>query len=304
MLGPLSKLKAGQQGGGFAGKKDKTKTSASSSSPIGPSLGPAPRQSSRPLNSLEAAIKEQHALLKAEARGRKASKQLPEWITIGQRIGYLSSSGRVCEGFINDISLVKSEVKFVFADNQEVWKCVPFSMIFTKDNPLRRLAVPGERTRSMTELLETAQNSPIDKSIMLERLVGEGARIPVSDEESRPASVRPEPGSPEESVHSRSRSRSPRPVAVEASALKQCKQLPAWIAVGQRARYLSRSSGKYCVVDIDSVSMDKREVKIIFAEDRKVWKGIPFSMIFSDWNPLRPLVAQNLPQEACIDLSP
>jgi len=303
MLGPLCKLKAGQQGGGFVGKKEKKKTPASSSGPIGPSIGPASRHSSRPLNSLEAAIKEQHALAQAEARGRKASKQLPEWITIGQCVGYLSSSGRVCEGIIDDISLVKGEVKFIFTENQNVWKCVPFSMIASKENPLRRLAVPGERTRNMTELLETAQNSDIDKSIMLERLVGKSAHLPVSDEEPRPASVKPQPGSPEGSVRSRSRSRSPRPVA-EASTLKQCQQLPAWIAKGQRARYKSRSSGKYCVVDIDSVSMDKREVKIIFAEDRKVWKGIPFSMILSDGSPLRPLAAQDLPQELCIAVSP
>jgi len=302
MLGPLGKLKAGQQGGGFAGKKDKRKTSASSSAPVGPSIRPTSRQSSRPLNSLEAAIKEQHAVAQAEARGRKASKQLPEWITIGQCVGYLSSSGRVCEGIIDDISLVKSEVKFVFAENQDVWKCVPFSMIFSKANPLRRLAVPGERTKSMTELLDAAQNSKINKSIMLERLVGEGAHIPEFDEELRPASVKPEAGSPAGSVRSRSRSRSQGPA--EASTLKPCQQLPAWIAVGQRARYLSRSSGKYCVVDIDSISMDRREVKIVFVEDRKVWKGIPFSMILSDWNPLKPLVAQDLPQEACIDLSP
>merc|ERR1711920_658291 len=116
---------------------------------------------------------------------------------------------------------------------------------------------------------------------MGERLIGPDACL--SDaakqvgEETRPASVAPEPGSAPGSDCSRSRSRSPKPVAAGADEPKRQQQLPSWVAVGQRVGYLSRSSGRYCEVDIDS--MDQSEVKIVFAENRKAWKGIPFSMI-------------------------
>jgi len=309
MFVALNKLNPGQQGGGAREAKKKKRDTASSSSTFGPAPWSASQQTSnsRPRNTLEAAIKQQHALAQAEARGRKLSRQLPDWIAVGQRVGYLSSSGRVCEGIIDDVSVAKLEVRFVFAANQEIWKRVPFDLIFSKGNPLRRLSLPGARSRSMTELLDTAQRSEVDKAIMLERIVGnvENEALPDGAENvSRPASVAPEPGSAPGSACSRSRSRSPRATPAEARGSNQCQELPSWIAVGQRVGYVSQSSGRSCEVDISMISTNTKEVKIVFVEDCNVWKRIPFSMILSDRNPLKPNAAQHLKQSDCIGVSP
>lgn len=289
-LGSLRSLKPGQQGGGFAGKRR-----GEGLSTVGPAPSPALLQRPRSLTPLEAAIQKQHARGAAEARGRSQSQHLPEWIVAGQRVGYLSSRGKVCEGFIDSVSLEKCEVKFVFAEDENIWKRVTFDTILSKTNPLRRLAVPGARSKGMTEMLNAAQESDIDKSIMLQRLVGDAAVQSVSGKgpgsnAGNSGSAAPEPGSDRGSDEcSRSRSRSPRLASAGAGGQKQNHQLPEWVAVGKRIRYLSRS-GRYCEVDIDSI--DDKEVRIVFVDDRTVWKGIPFSMIHSDKNPLKPIVPE------------
>lgn len=311
MFGSLRSLKPGQQGGGFTGKKTSGNIDAFSSG-----IGPAPRpalqqQSSRPANALEAAIHKQRAAAAAESRGKKESQHLPEWIAVNQRVGYLSSSGKVCEGFIDSISLEKSEVKFVFAHDENVWKRIQFTTIFSKFNPLRRLAVPGARSTTMTQVLNAAQQTDVDKSIMLSRIVGESAVIPgtgkkAGSEAGNSGSAAPEPGSAPGSAGSRSRSRSPRvvvmgtsPQNVEISPQKRGQQLPQWIAVGKRVLYLSKS-GRYCAVDIETISAD--EVKIVFVADRQVWKGVPVSMILSQRNPLKPIGAESRSDQAVVDL--
>jgi hypothetical protein len=231
---------------------------------------------------------------------------LPEWITVGQRVGYLSSSGRVCEGFIESVSLENREVKFVFAEDERVWKRIQFSTIVSKVNPLRRLAVKSDRSNSMTEMLNAAQQMDIDKSIMLTRILGDNATHAVGRKDGgsdagNSNSAAPEPGSAPGSACSRSRSRSPRPKVVESDQQNPNPLLPAWVVVGKRARYLSKSSGTYKEVDIESIS--ESEVKVVFIDDRACWKGIPFSMLNSRRNPLRPLEA-DLQQsaEAVVDL--
>lgn len=213
MLGSLRSLKPGQQGGGFAAKQ---KHGNDKSSPIGPA-----KQKARPQNALEAAIQKNHAQAEAEKKGKRHSRALPEWIVAGQRIGYLSKTSRkICEVIIESVNLAKSEVKIVFVDDRDIWKCIPFSMILSTFNPLRHLAPKGIRTRDMTDMLNAAQSSTVDKSIMLQR-IAPGAQIPdgVKDARERSChsdSVAPEPGSARGSSRgqsrSRSRSRSPPPV--------------------------------------------------------------------------------------------
>lgn len=292
MFGSLRSLKPGQQGGGLKAKR-------TGSSQIGPD---ALRQSSRPPTALETAIQQGRQKDEAEARGKRARQHLPEWITVGNRIGYLSSSGKVCEGFVEEVSLERSDVKFVFAEDERVWKRIAFSTIVSKLNPLRRLAVKGDRSRNMTEMLDAAQQMDIDKSIMLTRILGDGAppTIPQrsAGSDAGNSSAAPEPGSAPGSDCCRSRSRSPRHIAAETGGQSQSSQLPAWVVVGKRAQYLSKSSGRFREVDIDSISAT--EVKVVFVDDRSCWKGIPFSMINSDRNPLKPIEAQH--DEGVVDL--
>eukprot|EP00931_Biecheleriopsis_adriatica_P060126 TRINITY_DN36096_c0_g1_i1.p1 TRINITY_DN36096_c0_g1~~TRINITY_DN36096_c0_g1_i1.p1 ORF type:complete len:341 (+),score=60.71 TRINITY_DN36096_c0_g1_i1:56-1078(+) len=80
-------------------------------------------------------------------------------------------------------------------------------------------------------------------------------------------------------------------------------QLPDWIKPTARLGYMSRSSGRMCEVIVDSVSKVKQEVKVVFAEDRGTWKGIPFSMIMSRSNPLRQLHSSDLLTPAKVDRS-
>merc|ERR1712087_5375 len=91
-------------------------------------------------------------------------------------------------------------------------------------------------------------------------------------------SVAVAPGSEKDDAGARSRSRSPRPTPkkAEGDSNGPGKELPEWIHVGNRIRYVS-SSGKYCAVDIDDVSAES--VKIVFVDKPDVWKGIPISMI-------------------------
>lgn len=67
---------------------------------------------------------------------------------------------------------------------------------------------------------------------------------------------------------------------------EQAADLPAWIRSGAHLCYRSRSSGKNMEVIVEKVSQMKQEVKITFAEDPDVWKGIPFTMVLSRANPL------------------
>lgn len=303
MFGSIRSLKPGQQGGGLAPKKPRS--SLKSSDGVGPAAKPILRQSSRPVSALEEAVRQERAKEEAEKRGKRERQHLPEWITVGNRVGYLSSAGHVCEGFIESISLEKSEVKFVFAEDERIWKRIQFSTIVSKMNPLRRLAVKGDRTKNMTEMLNAAQQMEIDKSIMLTRILGEGAAnvIPgprADSDAGNSNSAAPEAGSEPGSACSRSRSRSPRHVGAEAGGEGVNPQVPGWIVVGKRAHYISKS-GSHREVDIDSISAT--EVKIVFVDDRECWKGIPFSMLNSRRSPLKPIEEQAQPSgDAIVDL--
>jgi len=66
-------------------------------------------------------------------------------------------------------------------------------------------------------------------------------------------------------------------------------ELPSFIRPGDRVAYTSRSTGKTLEVVIENVSRPKREILITFADDRKVWKCIPFNMVLSRACPLMPL---------------
>jgi len=53
--------------------------------------------------------------------------------------------------------------------------------------------------------------------------------------------------------------------------------------------YTSRTTGRVMEVIVEKVSKVKKEVTIIFLEDRATWKTLPFSMILSRSSPLAPL---------------
>merc|ERR1712217_95874 len=170
---------------------------------------------------------------------------------------------------------------FVFEEDRNIWKRITFDTIMSKENPIRRLAVAGARSQGMTKLFDEAQQSDIDKAFMFERLgIAEraNAQAPapnINADSQHSGSVAVAPGSDKDEPTARSRSRSPRPTPKKAEGEKE---LPEWVHVGNRVRYVS-SSGKYCAVDIDEVTTDS--VKIVFAEKPDVWKGIPVSMILS-----------------------
>eukprot|EP00933_Yihiella_yeosuensis_P053065 TRINITY_DN51230_c0_g1_i1.p1 TRINITY_DN51230_c0_g1~~TRINITY_DN51230_c0_g1_i1.p1 ORF type:complete len:184 (-),score=43.37 TRINITY_DN51230_c0_g1_i1:174-725(-) len=60
---------------------------------------------------------------------------------------------------------------------------------------------------------------------------------------------------------------------------------PPYIAVDSHLCYLSKT-GKTMEVVVEKISVPKGEVKVTFAEDPKVWKMIPISLITSKENPL------------------
>lgn len=67
---------------------------------------------------------------------------------------------------------------------------------------------------------------------------------------------------------------------------------PSWLREGEKVGYMSKSTGRVMEVFIEKVSKLKREVTFTFVEDRRIWKKIPFSMLFSSSSPLQPLRAQ------------
>mmetsp|Transcript_71801 Transcript_71801/g.161109 ORF Transcript_71801/g.161109 Transcript_71801/m.161109 type:complete len:186 (+) Transcript_71801:92-649(+) len=61
---------------------------------------------------------------------------------------------------------------------------------------------------------------------------------------------------------------------------------PKWITVDAHVCYASRSTGQMLEAIVEKVSHTKFEVKIVFAEDRSVWKVLPFSLIQGPQNPI------------------
>mmetsp|Transcript_19659 Transcript_19659/g.53924 ORF Transcript_19659/g.53924 Transcript_19659/m.53924 type:complete len:353 (-) Transcript_19659:11-1069(-) len=173
MFGRL-KLAPGAQGGGIKIKKTSSSTNGKSSSRSSSltQWKPSALGGHRPgsSNSIDTAIRQQVA--------REKQMQLPDWIQSGVRVGYMSrSSGKLCEVVVESVSHAKNEVKITFAEDREVWKCIPFSMILSRSSPLRRLAEKGA-ARNVNEMLHSAQASSIDKGLLLQRVVGQDNAVP------------------------------------------------------------------------------------------------------------------------------
>mmetsp|Transcript_79381 Transcript_79381/g.125228 ORF Transcript_79381/g.125228 Transcript_79381/m.125228 type:complete len:170 (-) Transcript_79381:58-567(-) len=60
---------------------------------------------------------------------------------------------------------------------------------------------------------------------------------------------------------------------------------PPWVHVDSHLCYKA-TSGKTMEVIVKEISVDKGSVKIVFAENEKIWKTIPISTITSKDNPL------------------
>lgn len=185
MFGSLGSLKAGQQGGGHAARrksakrKDELQHLFGQEQPCGPAQRPGaqpqPRSSvNRPGSQPQArnSGSRQQAAPTAAAAPRA---KLPNWIHVGQRLGYLSkSTGKLCEVLVDKVVEAKKEVVIVFAEDRQTWKGIPFSVILSRQNPLRRLSAPGSGG-SVNEMLHAAQASKIDKAFLFERVVGKTA---------------------------------------------------------------------------------------------------------------------------------
>eukprot|EP00928_Gymnodinium_smaydae_P092406 TRINITY_DN76278_c0_g1_i1.p1 TRINITY_DN76278_c0_g1~~TRINITY_DN76278_c0_g1_i1.p1 ORF type:complete len:358 (-),score=98.44 TRINITY_DN76278_c0_g1_i1:169-1242(-) len=158
MLGILGNLKAGQQGGGV--KRKQQNLSA-------PQLGASASSAASASASAGHALQRQKQHQVAQER----NLQLPEWIKPNARLGYVSrSSGKMSEVIVDKVSRAEAVVKIVFAADRGTWKGIPFSMILSRMNPLRKLGEKGPRAGEMNNLLDRAQASQVDKSIMLQRL--------------------------------------------------------------------------------------------------------------------------------------
>lgn len=121
-------------------------------------------------NDIEAAINKTRKVHAAQSNSSGSKFQLPDWIQPGLHVGYMSqSSGKLCEVIVEKVSRIKQEVKIVFAEDKEVWKCIPFSMIASRSNPLRQLAQPSA-PRTVNDMLNHAQASKIDKSVLFRRV--------------------------------------------------------------------------------------------------------------------------------------
>jgi len=63
--------------------------------------------------------------------------------------------------------------------------------------------------------------------------------------------------------------------------------LPHWITDGAELQYVSQSSGEAHDVIVEHISHSKRQVRFVFASDRKTWKAATFEQIVAGRNPLR-----------------
>lgn len=103
------------------------------------------------------------------------------------------------EVIVEKVFKQRQEVKISFASDRDTWKCIPFSMILSRANPLLGPWVPGQSgdtQQRQSDLFRQAQQSEPDKSLLIERMQ-ESKSVVVLDDDDK-------------IVKERSRSRSPR----------------------------------------------------------------------------------------------
>lgn len=110
----------------------------------------------------------------AQTVAQQHASELPEFIQASAHLCYLSqTSGRKLEVIVEKISRLRKEIKIIFVEDPRVWKAIPFTMVFSRANPLLGPWVEGRSgERRMSEMLRMAQRSEPDKSLLLSRLQG------------------------------------------------------------------------------------------------------------------------------------
>mmetsp|Transcript_20184 Transcript_20184/g.55906 ORF Transcript_20184/g.55906 Transcript_20184/m.55906 type:complete len:229 (-) Transcript_20184:126-812(-) len=169
-------LPSGIEYGGVAGAgsrpKNLTAVLMGSSGKSGPPIAPWKSPLAGMPDPLSASIPSASRLGGGRDRSQPqgVSAQLPSWIKVDAHLSYVSKSSRkVKEVIVEMVNHAKCEVEITFAENSNVWKVLPFSMVTSDSSPLIGPWKDASVAEAKREVLPVAQDPELDKDEMPRR---------------------------------------------------------------------------------------------------------------------------------------